>query len=182
MKRIGLLSLAAAMAVGAATGFSQQHRGMRCNPEKLQEKLGLTDEQAAQIKEVEHRFALAEVDTGATLAKARLEFHDEMSSAAPDLEKCRQLAGVISSARAEESRAMLEKLVTIRSMLTLDQWKQYMKFNRPFRRDGRGSGEGRGPGGMPGRASQGGMGAPGGPGGMGGPGGPGGMGGAPPEE
>ncbi|HOO78034.1 MAG TPA: periplasmic heavy metal sensor [bacterium] len=161
MKRIGLLSLAAVMAVGAATGFSQQHRGMRYDPEKLQEKLGLTDEQAAQIREVEHRYALAAVDTGAAIAKARLEFRDEMSSATPDLEKCRRLAGVISSAQADQSRAQLEKQVTIRSMLTPDQWKQYMKLNRPSRRGARGSGEGRGPGGMAGRMSGGGMGGEG---------------------
>lgn len=135
------------------------------NPE-IREKLGVTVEQAAKIRQQTSDFRKAEIRSRAELGVKRIELRDLLSAEKPDKASIDRKLDEIGAARLAREKTAVDFHLTMRNALTPEQREKLRKLREELRNRGRGEGrEGaRGPRGGAGR-----RGAPGGPGGPGGP-------------
>ena len=119
------------------------------NPE-LRKKLGITDEQAAKIRQQTLDFRKAEIRNRADLETKRLDLHSLMAADTPDRAAIDRTLQEVGAAQMALEKSAIDFHLAMRSALTPEQREKLKAMRQEFR--GRGEG-------------QHGMGGPGGPGG-----------------
>ena len=128
------------------------------NPE-IREKLGVTPEQAAKIRQQTSDFRKAEIRSRAELSVKRIELRDLLSAEKPDKVAIDRKLDEIGAARLTREKAAVDFRLTMRTALTPEQREKLKKMREEFRGRGRGSEGPRGPRGSRGGEHRGGPGA-----------------------
>ncbi|MGC2422318.1 MAG: Spy/CpxP family protein refolding chaperone [Candidatus Acidiferrales bacterium] len=110
------------------------------NPD-IREKLGITDEQAAKIRQQSSAFRISEIRSRADLQVKRIELRDLLTADTPDRAAIDSKLEEISAVRLASAKARVDYFLSMKDALTPDQRQKLkdMMMNR-FR--------GRGPGGF----------------------------------
>ncbi len=116
------------------------------NPE-LAQRIGLTDDQAQQLDKISYQSQLKMIDLQATLEKERLTLGHELQADHPNEDAVLGQVDKVSQARAAVERSRVQTMLSMRNVLTLEQWKKLktsrMDFHRRFFVRGGSSGQGR---------------------------------------
>jgi Spy/CpxP family protein refolding chaperone len=89
--------------------------------------LGLNAAQSQKIRQVVRSYRDRLLDARNTVQKAEGALEDLMNEAEVDPEAAKPVIERVSAARANSSRVLLEMSVQLRSVLTLDQWRQLVR-------------------------------------------------------
>jgi Spy/CpxP family protein refolding chaperone len=154
--RIKVLAVVAAVTLGAvalaaAQSGARAGRGMGVNPAVLQSELGLSDEQAAQIRRLVTDARKAEIRRRADMQIARIELEDMLSAPTVDEAAIAAHAKALGDMEAATLRARIESRLAVRRVLTAEQYQKMQQLKhravraregRPGRRPGRGDFDG----------------------------------------
>jgi len=89
--------------------------------------LGLNAAQSQKIRQVVRSYRDRLLDARNAVQKADGALEDLMNEPEVDPEAARPVIERVSAARANSSRVLLEMSVQLRSVLTLDQWRQLVR-------------------------------------------------------
>jgi Spy/CpxP family protein refolding chaperone len=89
--------------------------------------LGLNATQSQKIRQVVRSYRDRLLDARNSVQKAEGALEDLMNEAEVDPEAAKPVIERVSAARANSSRVLLEMSVQLRSVLTLDQWRQLVR-------------------------------------------------------
>lgn len=135
------------------------HRGMRggrdrdfmlarmVNNPEFRDKLGITADQAAKIRQQTTDFRKSEIRARADLEVKRLELRDLLAADNPDRSAIDQKLQEISSARLAQEKSAIDYRLAMRSALTPEQKQKLQQMRDQFRQRGRDGGR-RGPDGQ----------------------------------
>lgn len=144
-------------------GFGGERRGFGLarllNDPAIREKIGVSAEQVAKIRQEETEFRKAEIRNRADLAVKRIDLENLMAAEKPDLAAIDSKLGEISAARLVSEKAAVHFRLTMRDALTAEQKEKLRQLMRERRGGQRGPGWRGGPQGMQRRGQRG----PGGP-------------------
>lgn len=98
--------------------------------EKVVEKLGLSNEQLEELAEVEYQFEKANIELESQIKIARLTLERLLSREKLAKNKLAELVNELSRARMKQTEILLEKKIKVRSILSLEQWKECEKGRR----------------------------------------------------
>ena len=98
--------------------------------EKMVEKLELSDAQLEALTETEYEFEKGNIDLESKIKIARLTLERLLSREKPDNTKLGELVKELSRARMKQTEIALEKRIKVRSILSLEQWKECEKGKR----------------------------------------------------
>jgi Spy/CpxP family protein refolding chaperone len=144
------------MGMGMGTGMGMgMHRGghgmglgwVIDNP-KLREKLGITSEQAAKIRQEALSFQKAEIRNRADLQIKRLELHSLLAADTPDRAAIDKNLQEANAAQLAVEKAAIDHQLAMRAMLTPEQREKLQQVRSEFGHRGPGPGGPRGKGGM----------------------------------
>lgn len=93
----------------------------------IRDQIGLTADQSAKIREIVHQHRDSLLDARNNVLKAEGDLHDVMNAPHVDTSAAKAVIDHLSGARAASSRAFLEMSVELRSVLTLDQWRELVR-------------------------------------------------------
>ena len=127
------------------------------NPE-IREKLGVTPEQAAKIRQQTSDFRKAEIRGRAEIEVKRIELRDLLGAEKPDKAAIDRKLDEIGAARLAREKSAVDFHLAMRNALTPEQREKLRKLREEFRGRERGPGRGgaRGPRGREGRGGPGG--------------------------
>jgi Spy/CpxP family protein refolding chaperone len=155
---------------GGWSGGEGMRGGLRIGPPgiwwhnaHLIQKLTLTPDQQKKMDDILQQSKLQLIDLRANVEKQEVLMEPMLAANPPDTNKILAQIDHTAQARAELEKANAKMLLSIRNVLTPDQWTKL----QAERRDHRGMRMRGGPDGPEGRGGQGGAPAPGGPGGEG---------------
>jgi Spy/CpxP family protein refolding chaperone len=114
------------------------------NPE-IRERLGVTPEQAAKIRQQASDFRKAEIRSRADLGVKRIELRDLLSAENPDRAAIDKKLQEISAARLTQERTAIDFQLAMRTALTPEQREKLKKMREQFRGRGPGREGSRGP-------------------------------------
>ncbi len=89
--------------------------------------IGLTPDQNHRIRETVRSYRNRLLDARNNVLKAEGDLEDIMNSPEVDPNQAKAVIDRLASARAASSRVFLEMSVQLRSVLTLDQWRQLVR-------------------------------------------------------
>jgi Spy/CpxP family protein refolding chaperone len=89
--------------------------------------LGLNAAQSQKIRQVVRSYRDRLLDARNAVQKAEGALEDLMNESEVDPEAAKPVIERVSAARANSSRVLLEMSVQLRSVLTLDQWRQLVR-------------------------------------------------------
>ena len=161
MKKFGsclaVLALILAFAVATRAQPGRMGRGGKdfsfWNSSRIVEELELTEEQIDRLEEIEYRFRKDSIDPRSRAEEARIEFDYLLSRNSTSPDQLQDLVEILSKATARLEELGLKKRISIREVLTDEQWEELVsarrrigrKMREGFRRMGRSrSGSGRG--------------------------------------
>lgn len=105
------------------------------NPE-LAQKVGLSDQQTQQLDKISYESQMKMIDLRATLEKERLTLGQMLQADHPNEDAVLGQVDKVSQARAAIERARVQRMLAIRNVLTVEQWKKLkaarMQFHRGF--------------------------------------------------
>lgn len=127
-------------------GWRGRHGGgmrMLDNPE-MREQLGLTEEQAEQLRALRSDAAKSGIRTRAELTIKQMELRELLQAEEPDRARIEKKVRELSDARYTAQMQRIDQRLAFRSVLTPDQRKEMRNLRRQFRqrRGGRGFGSG----------------------------------------
>ena len=93
----------------------------------VREQIGLTNEQSEKIRAIVRAHRNKLLDARNNVLKAEGDLQDVMNGPQVDPNQAKVAINRVASARAESSRVFLEMSVELRSVLTLDQWRQLVR-------------------------------------------------------
>ncbi|MFH1037549.1 MAG: hypothetical protein V1789_02625 [PVC group bacterium] len=110
--------------------------------EKIVEKLALTPDQIARLNEIDYTFRMDSLDPDTRLKRARLELDHLLSQDTCSADDTQRMGEEISAATAALAKLGVNKQISVRQVLSSDQWSQLEQGRqhrrRQMRRDGRG--------------------------------------------
>lgn len=111
------------------------------------ETLELTDDQKAEIKEINFTHRNKMIDLKASLEKAQLNLHHEMRADSPDKARLLAAAKEVNTIRGQMTEARINHRFALRDVLTADQLKKWQECcGKRGGRGGKGMGRGYRPG------------------------------------
>ncbi len=124
MSKLPLLLLV----VGAATVLPAQNRAnFPWWNSPVVRDIGLSPDQNHRIRETVRSYRNRLLDARNNVLKAEGDLEDVMNSPEVDPNAAKPVIERLASARAASSRVFLEMSVRLRSVLTLDQWRQLVR-------------------------------------------------------
>ncbi|HEY7208650.1 MAG TPA: periplasmic heavy metal sensor [Bryobacteraceae bacterium] len=93
----------------------------------IRDQIGLTSEQNDRIRQIVRKHRNHLLDARNDVLKAEGDLGDVMNGARVDASQAKAVIDRLAHARAISTRAFLEMSVELRSVLTLDQWRQLVK-------------------------------------------------------
>lgn len=115
------------------------------NPE-LRKKIGITDEQAAKIRQQTLDFRKAEIRSRADLEVKRLELRSLLAAETPDRAAIDKALEEVGAAQMTAAKTGIDFRLAMRGALTAEQREKLKAMRHEFERRGAGAGP-RGPGG-----------------------------------
>ena len=125
--RSRLLRLSLCCLLGVMCAAAQNHANFPWWNSPVVSDLGLNAAQSQKIRQIVRSYRDRLLDARNTETKAQGALEDLMNDADVDLEAAKPVIERLSSARAATSRVFLEMNMQIRSVLTLDQWRQLVR-------------------------------------------------------
>jgi Spy/CpxP family protein refolding chaperone len=108
--------------------------------------IGLSADQTVQVEDIMEEYRLNQVDNKAAVVKARMELHNLMDASTVDERAVRKAFDALMAAEREQAERRLEMGLSLRRVMTYEQWQaaqELRKDHRDERREGRpGRGEG----------------------------------------
>ncbi len=95
---------------------------------RVAEKLGLSDDQRAKLRDSVHKAKIARVDMKARADRARLELRHALGQLSPDAKAVTRAVDALNAAEAELRKNHVELVLAIRGVLTDAQWKQVLEL------------------------------------------------------
>ncbi|MBV8864750.1 MAG: periplasmic heavy metal sensor [Acidobacteriaceae bacterium] len=89
--------------------------------------IGLTPDQSQKIRETVRSYRNRLLDARNNVLKAEGDLEDIMNGSEVDPNQAKAVIDRLASVRAASSRVFLEMSVQLRSILTLDQWRQLVR-------------------------------------------------------
>jgi Spy/CpxP family protein refolding chaperone len=123
-RRIGVLLL---VLLSAVSGVAQNRANFPWWNSPVVQDLGLNATQSQKIRQVVRSYRDRLLDARNTVQKAEGALEDLMNEPEVDPEAAKPVIERVSAARANSSRVLLEMSVQLRSVLTLDQWRQLVR-------------------------------------------------------
>lgn len=93
----------------------------------IRDQIGLTNEQNQKIREIVRAHRNRLLDARNNVLKAEGDLQDVMNGPQVDPNQAKAVIDRVASARATSSRVFLDMSVELRSVLTLDQWRQLVR-------------------------------------------------------
>jgi Spy/CpxP family protein refolding chaperone len=93
----------------------------------VREQIGLTSEQNEKIRQIVRAHRNKLLDARNNVLKAEGDLQDIMNSPNVDPNQAKPVIDRLAVARAASTRAFVEMSVELRSVLTLDQWRQLVR-------------------------------------------------------
>jgi Spy/CpxP family protein refolding chaperone len=121
-RRILVLALLAAV-----SGVAQNRANFPWWNSPVVQDLGLNAAQSQKIRQVVRSYRDRLLDARNAVQKAEGALEDLMNEPEVDPEAAKPVIERVSAARANSSRVLLEMSVQLRSVLTLDQWRQLVR-------------------------------------------------------
>jgi Spy/CpxP family protein refolding chaperone len=109
---------------------SDRHSTMERKMEKVQELLGLNDEQKARLKEHRRRHFTEVKELRGKIHSKMEELRKELEKASLDEGKVRAIHSDIKSLRIKEEDNRLEAILTMHKILTPEQHKKFMEIKK----------------------------------------------------
>jgi Spy/CpxP family protein refolding chaperone len=100
--------------------------------------VGLSTEQTAQVEDIMEEHQLNQVDNKAAVQKARLTLHNLMDAPTVDEKAVRKAFDVLMAAEREQAEARLEMGLSLRKVMTYEQWQAAQELRREGREERRG--------------------------------------------
>ncbi len=148
------------MGMGRGMGMQRWGRhgmglGWVVNSPKLREQLGITDAQAAKIREQTLAFQKQAIQARADVQVKRLDLRSLMMAATPDRAAIERSLQEVNAAQFALEKAAIDHHLDMRATLTPEQWQKLREL-RPhmMQMEHRGAGAGPGRGGMMRRRAQ----------------------------
>jgi len=101
--------------------------------EKLAEEIGLTQEQKEAIHAVVYQHAMSMIDLNANVKKAELELGDLVDRSDFDVKAVRAAFNTFQQSRQTLETSRFEMLLSVRQILSNEQWKQLQEMRRKFK-------------------------------------------------
>jgi len=120
----------------------------------LRQKIGVTDEQAAKIRQESTTFRVAQIRNRADLQIKRLELSNLLAADKPDRAAIDKKLDDISAAQLVGDKARVDFRLTMRDALTLEQKAKLKQLAEQFRNERKGTRRQGGPGGPGGTMRQ----------------------------
>ncbi len=114
-------------ALAAASGMAQNRANFPWWNSPVVGDLGLNAAQSQKIRQVVRSYRDRLLDARNAVQKAEGALEDLMNEPEVDPEAAKPVIERVSVARANSSRVLLEMSVQLRSVLTLDQWRQLVR-------------------------------------------------------
>ena len=121
-RRILVLALLAAV-----SGVAQNRANFPWWNSPVVQDLGLNAAQSQKIRQVVRSYRDRLLDARNAVQKAEGALEDLMNEPEVDPEAAKPVIERVSAARANSSRVLLEMSLQLRSVLTLDQWRQLVR-------------------------------------------------------
>ncbi len=114
--------------------------------QEMASAIGLSTDQTVQVEDIMEEYRLNQVDNKAAVAKARMELRNLMDASTVDERAVRKAFDALMVAEREQAERRLEMGLSLRRVMTYEQWQaaqELRKEHREERREGRpGRGEG----------------------------------------
>ena len=111
--------------------------------EKVVKKLDLSDEQIAELSEIDYQNQKAKIEINARLESAQLELEHLLSGDTVSEAETSALVDRIADARRDQVKLGLERQIKVRSILSAEQWKKLEDLKKNFARKMKGKRSGR---------------------------------------
>lgn len=105
--------------------------------QEMAEAVGLSPEQTTQVEDILHDHQLAQIDAHAKVKKARLELRTLMDAPTVDEKAVRKAFDVLMAAEEEQGRNRLEMALSLRKVMSYEQWRQAEALRQEEREDRR---------------------------------------------
>jgi periplasmic protein CpxP/Spy len=135
MHGMGMRGFGMGMHRGAHPGFMLGR--LLQNPE-LREKLGITDEQVAKIRQQSSDFRKEQIRSRADLQVKRIDLHELLAADKPDRAAIDKKLQEISATQLARERAMVDFHFAMRDVLTPEQRAKLKQLGEEFRMHGPG--------------------------------------------
>ena len=135
MKRVMLAILACAAASSALATDLDLPPGRWWEGERLGVRIGLTDEQRAEIRDLVYEHARRMIDLTAAVRRSELELARVVEPPDFDPAVARRAFGGLQDARRALEDQRFEMLLAVRGVLTAEQWVMIQELRRDQRRD-----------------------------------------------
>jgi Spy/CpxP family protein refolding chaperone len=89
--------------------------------------IGLSEEQNQKLRAIVHEYRNRLLDARNNVLKAQGDLEETMNASQVDPNQAKSAIDRVATARAASTRVFLEMSVQLRSVLTLDQWRQLVK-------------------------------------------------------
>ncbi len=139
--RTVVASLAVLMMAGSGALATAQPAGRRAGgpePAALKQQLGLSDEQAAQLRKLWSDQRKEAIRRRADIAIARMELNEALQAPTIDEKVVAAERDSLANLQAQAVRARVDARLAVRKVLTPAQYEKMQQFRREHRRDGRG--------------------------------------------
>jgi Spy/CpxP family protein refolding chaperone len=113
--------------LAAVCGLAQNRANFPWWNSPVVQDLGLNATQSQKIRQVVRSYRDRLLDARNAVQKAEGALEDLMNEPEVDPEAAKPVIERVSAARANSSRVLLEMSVQLRSVLTLDQWRQLVR-------------------------------------------------------
>ncbi len=120
MKKLALLLLLSVPAVVSA----QNRANFPWWNSPVKRQIGLSADQSQRINQIVHSYRDRLLDARNNALKAQGDLEEILNSAEINPSQAKTVIDRVASARAASSRVFLEMSIKLRSVLTLDQWRQ----------------------------------------------------------
>ena len=134
MRVVVIVLLVLAASVPASAAEFNLPPGKWWENERLATRIGLTDEQTEEITSLVYDHALEMVDLSAAVKRAELEMANLVRQAEFDSDEVRVAFAEFQRARQALERQRFEMLLSVRGVLTTEQWVQIQEIMQEMRR------------------------------------------------
>ncbi len=118
---------------------------------QMNERLGLTDSQAKQMRDIQYNFTKTGIGLRADLKEARLELNHQMAQENANKNEVAKLVDKVAEAHKALLKHQVDRKMAMKEILTPEQFEKFLRMRggmmmgeRMGQRMGKGMGEGRG--------------------------------------
>ena len=119
--------IVAVLACASSVVQAQTRAGFPWWNSPVTREIGLTPEQEAKIHQTVQSYRNRLLDARNNVLKAQGEMEDVLNSSEIDPNRAKAAIETLTSSQAASRRTLLEMSVQLRSVLTLDQWRQLVR-------------------------------------------------------